>query len=229
MAIMSAKGPAAQQRRAQLKVGSMIVAPLSYRGRTLGVLTAMNLQGERDFTERHMDLVVALANQAAGAVENARLFEETNRLLNQMRKRASQIQQIIDMVPDGVVLLDGRRRIVQENVAAKEYLDVIPGRRVGQILTHLGGISTTDLLALPDEQEQRTLTVTTELGEEFEISVRPTRSDTTSLFLDDTSDSSEWVLVIRNLSQMSTRSSNQQLAAAEDGSRFARMARSLWS
>lgn len=223
------EGPAARQRREQLNIGSMIFAPLTYRGRTLGILTAMNRVGERDFTERHMDLVVALANQAAGAVENSRLFEETNRLLNQMRKRANQIQQIIDTVPDGVLLLDGRRRIVQENMAAREYLDLIPGRRVGQILTHLGGTPIIKLLTLPAGQDQHTITLTTDLQQEFEIFMRRTRAGTKPLFIDDASDSSEWVMVIHNMTQTPAQSQKEQRQSLQGTSRLARMARSLWS
>lgn len=222
------EGSAAWQRRVRMNVGSLVIAPLTYRGRTLGVLSALNRLGERDFTERHKDLVVALANQAAGAVENARLFDETNRLLTQMRKRAAQIQQIIDVVPDGVLLLDERRRIVQENSAAHEFLELLPGRRVGQILTHVGGIAVVDLLVLPEGEVQNRLILTTDRQSIFEVTARPLRATTSQIFANDEGATSEWVLTVRDITNILDTVNEQQPTQPESVGRLARMARSFW-
>lgn len=67
-----------QVRRLRLErnSGSIIVAPMQYRGRVLGTLTAINRLDQPDFTERDVEMVSIMANQTAAAVENARLFEE---------------------------------------------------------------------------------------------------------------------------------------------------------
>ncbi len=66
-----------QQRRIDTNCGSIIVAPLQYGSRLLGTITAINTPEDADFTEKDMDLVMAMANQTAVAIENARLYEET--------------------------------------------------------------------------------------------------------------------------------------------------------
>jgi diguanylate cyclase (GGDEF)-like protein len=57
-----------------------MVAPLSYAGKVFGVLTAINQAGDAEFGRHDLILHEAMANQAAIAIENARLFEEVQRL-----------------------------------------------------------------------------------------------------------------------------------------------------
>jgi len=75
------ESPEAQERRARRGSGSICVVPVQYRGRLLGTLTAVNRIDEPDFTQRHLDLMVGMASQAAMAIENARLFEQTRAAL----------------------------------------------------------------------------------------------------------------------------------------------------
>jgi PAS domain S-box-containing protein len=67
------EGIEVQRRRLETNCGDIIVVPLNYRGKTRGTLTAINRPEQRDFTEKDVDLMVALANQAAIAIENSRL------------------------------------------------------------------------------------------------------------------------------------------------------------
>ena len=48
--------------------------PLHYQNTILGTLTAINRPEERDFTKRDVALMMAMANQSAIAIENARLY-----------------------------------------------------------------------------------------------------------------------------------------------------------
>ncbi|MBU1751390.1 MAG: GAF domain-containing protein [Chloroflexi bacterium] len=73
------ESPDVQQRRAGTDCGAIIVTPLYHRGETLGTLTAINRADEPDFTQRDIDLMEALANQAVAAIRNAQLFEERTR------------------------------------------------------------------------------------------------------------------------------------------------------
>ena len=77
---------AVQQRRAATNCGAIIVVPLHYRGKTLGTLTAINRLDEPDFTQRDVELMVAMANQAAVAIENARLRQETEESLRELER-----------------------------------------------------------------------------------------------------------------------------------------------
>ena len=69
-------------RRMQNEAGPLIVVPLITKGAdgtstVIGTTTAINLPGQRKFTQRDADLLMALTTQAAAVIENLRLFEET--------------------------------------------------------------------------------------------------------------------------------------------------------
>ena len=81
-----------QKRRLETNSGSIIVVPVQYQTTTIGTLTAINLPQERDFDQKDLALLEALAGQTAIALENKRLLdaerartqelEETNRRLD---------------------------------------------------------------------------------------------------------------------------------------------------
>jgi|GEM_PF-2029629 len=72
-----------QQNRADNQFGSVIVVPLQYQKNILGTLTAVNRLDKPDFTQREVNLMVAMANQAAVAIVNTQLFEQTQVALAQ--------------------------------------------------------------------------------------------------------------------------------------------------
>ena len=74
------EGPLARARREATEDGAVMVAPLGYRGKIFGAITAVNRRDEPEFTNNDLTLLEAMANQAAMAIENARLFEEVERL-----------------------------------------------------------------------------------------------------------------------------------------------------
>jgi signal transduction histidine kinase len=60
---------------------TILSVPMKTRQRTVGVLSVYNKEGDKDgnggFTDRDADLATFFANQAAAAIENARLYEQT--------------------------------------------------------------------------------------------------------------------------------------------------------
>lgn len=64
-----------RQRRLETDCGSIMVVPLLYQGEVRGTVTAINRPAERDFTHKDVSLLMALANQAIVAIENANLMQ----------------------------------------------------------------------------------------------------------------------------------------------------------
>jgi PAS domain S-box-containing protein len=60
----------------ELRVGSYVCAPLTARGRTLGVLTLAMAESGRRYGQADLRLVEELARRAALAVDNARLYRD---------------------------------------------------------------------------------------------------------------------------------------------------------
>jgi signal transduction histidine kinase/DNA-binding response OmpR family regulator len=140
------EGPAAQKRREETSCGSIIVVPLLYRDKALGTMTAINRPDQRDFTERDMDLMMAFASQAAAALENARLIEESQRRANQLAGAAdvarhaaavtdpaSLLDVVVDLIQEqfgfrlaGVFLIDEMQDELYPAAATDDFWEIIP-------------------------------------------------------------------------------------------------------
>ncbi len=59
------------------KTRTIMSVPMKTRQRTVGVISIYNKRGGEPFTERDAELATLFANQAAVAIENARLYEQT--------------------------------------------------------------------------------------------------------------------------------------------------------
>ncbi|MCP4540799.1 MAG: PAS domain S-box protein [Chloroflexi bacterium] len=81
--------------------------------------------------------------------EQKRVEEERERLTAQISEQARQMEQILATVPEGVLLLDAERRILQANPVAEGDLAVLTGATVGDTLTHLGGRPLAEFLTSP--------------------------------------------------------------------------------
>lgn len=95
---------------------SVLCAPLQARGRTLGVVYVDNRFQKGVFTQEDLDLLVAFANQAALAIDNARLFSGLeNAKLYQ--------DSIFASVASAIITLDPGGRIQAFNSAAERMLN----------------------------------------------------------------------------------------------------------
>jgi len=68
---------------------SVVCVPLKIRNKTIGVLEVLNKRSEQGFDSEDLGLVITTANQAAIAIENARLYQS----LREERDRIIQVQE----------------------------------------------------------------------------------------------------------------------------------------
>ncbi|HEY9527041.1 MAG TPA: GAF domain-containing protein, partial [Anaerolineales bacterium] len=80
---------------------SGIYVPLFQRSKFLGIIALENLDHENAFTESDLRLLTTLANSMSVALENARLFDETQRLLKETEERNAELA-IINSVQEGL-------------------------------------------------------------------------------------------------------------------------------
>ena len=83
------------------KPETMMCAPLMARGHTIGLLSVYRDQSQGVFSQIDLDLLVALARQAASAIENARLYEDAQRQAKES-EATSEILSIISSTPSNV-------------------------------------------------------------------------------------------------------------------------------
>lgn len=65
---------------------SILAVPMTLSGKTIGMLSAQSYQ-PNVYTEEDLQILSTLANQAAVAVQNGRLFKETQRLAQELEQR----------------------------------------------------------------------------------------------------------------------------------------------
>ena len=70
---------------------SRLDVPMIVGGEALGGISLQNVDSENVFTESDMRLLQTLANSMGGALENAYLFDETQRLLKETEQRAVEL------------------------------------------------------------------------------------------------------------------------------------------
>lgn len=83
----------AYMKQANLKTRMLL--PMNFKGQILGLIELEDSRVERIFTRQEISLAQLLANQAAGAIENARLFErleeERNLLARRVQERTAEL------------------------------------------------------------------------------------------------------------------------------------------
>ena len=115
--------------------------------------------------------------------------EERSELLAKIQDQADHTQQIIDTVPEGMVLLGGDQKVVSANRLGREYLALLSDADVGDALVQLGGTELSSLLNPPQDQAWHEVS---QGGKFFEIVVEPMVSGDQSF---------GWVMVIREVTQ----------------------------
>ena len=80
---------------------SMVFVPMVVAGQARGLISLMNIEREHAFSESDVRLLETLANSMSVSLENARLFNETQRLLKETEQRAAELQ-IINSVQEAL-------------------------------------------------------------------------------------------------------------------------------
>lgn len=113
---------------------SILCVPLKAKGALIGVIYADNKVREGLFTERERSLLSGFANQAAVALENARLFESVRNTLDEVTDLKNLMEDVFASIASGVITADAQGSITLVNRAAEKIL----GRARDDLLgTHL--------------------------------------------------------------------------------------------
>ncbi len=99
---------------------SILAVPLIVRGETIGAVYCDNSVLTSVFKESELNLLTAFANQAAVALENARLFEAARAQIAAIREMRDLVDSVFDSVISGLITLDGRDSVTAFNRAAEE-------------------------------------------------------------------------------------------------------------
>jgi PAS domain S-box-containing protein len=111
---------------------SILCTPLSIRDHSIGVIYADNRVQSGIFVDADRDLLTAFANQAAVAIENARLFQQIRRQLADITELKNLQDDVFESMASGVITIDLDDRISLYNRAAERIMGVPAARVLNQ-------------------------------------------------------------------------------------------------
>jgi len=101
---------------------SILCVPLIVKKDSIGVIYADNRIRSGLFTQKELDLLVAFANQAAVAIDNARLFASVRRTLAEVTELKNFMDNVFASMASGVITADIEERVLLCNRAAAAIL-----------------------------------------------------------------------------------------------------------
>ena len=145
-----------QESIVQFNLRSILCVPLKVKNELIGVLYTDNRFQTGIFTDKEKDLLTAFANQAAVAIENARLFSSLKQTLAEVTQLKNLMDNVFASIASGVITANVQEKITLANRAAESILgsraeDLI-GRSLDEVLAdfskdirpHLAVIRQTD-------------------------------------------------------------------------------------
>ncbi|MBN1147722.1 MAG: GAF domain-containing protein [Anaerolineales bacterium] len=114
-------------------VYTIIYVPLIVQERVIGVLEVDNRHSRKSFSDYHVTLVSALADYAAIAIENSRLYSRSELERNKL-------ETILKGIEESVIVVDHDRRVILINHKALDAFKVeeknLIGKRIREVLNH---------------------------------------------------------------------------------------------
>jgi PAS domain S-box-containing protein len=124
-----------------LVLRSILCVPLLVKGRLTGMVYADNRLQTALFGKREQELVQAFANQAAIAIENARLFNSVQTSLAEITAAQNLIDNVFASIASGVITTDEQELIQTINATAQRVLGLpeenLVGRSLWDVMPHL--------------------------------------------------------------------------------------------
>ncbi|HSQ39517.1 MAG TPA: ATP-binding protein, partial [Anaerolineales bacterium] len=145
------------------------------------------------------NLYSALALSRRRLEERRKAEQERERLFTRVQEQARQVQQVMDTVPEGVLLLNEEGRVLSANRLGQQDLHALAGVSIGGVLTQLEGRPLAELLTAPPHDLWHELETDTR---SFQVLAKPISGDERS---------EGWVLVMRDVThQRKTEQRAQQ-------------------
>lgn len=126
---------AAQESVIAFNLRSILCVPLKIKGEIIGVIYADNRIRAGLFTESEKNILTAFANQAAVAIENARLFESVKFSLMEVSELKNLMEDVFSSIASGVITTDMDGRITLTNRAAGAILGISRSEMMGCLVS----------------------------------------------------------------------------------------------
>ena len=127
----------AQESVVAYSLRSILCVPLKVKNELIGLIYADNRIRSGIFTENERDLLTAFANQAAVAIENARLYSSLKHTLAEVTELKNLMDNIFASIASGVITADIENQITLCNRAAENILGSAASDLIGHPLNEV--------------------------------------------------------------------------------------------
>ncbi len=168
----------AHESIATFGIHSVMCAPLLVRGRGVGIVYVDSRSQTHLFGAEHLDLLAALCNQAAIAIDNAQLIADLRQRIREISAMKSYTDDIFASIASGVITTDTLGAVTAFNRAAERILDLSGERALGrpyrEVLAGLGDEPLAEIVRRAADEGETTLgyTIEREMPTRGDITVR---------------------------------------------------------
>lgn len=133
-----------QESIAAHNLRSILCVPLKVRDQVTGVIYTDNRIRSGLFTHKELDLLTGFSNQAAVAIENARLYDSVLQTLAEVTELKNLMDNVFSSMASGVLTADIQERILLCNQAAERILGMVSidviGKDINQVFPPLTSV-----------------------------------------------------------------------------------------
>jgi PAS domain S-box-containing protein len=169
------------------EISSLIASPISVGQNLLGSMAILHAQVSA-FTDAHLDLLQSICHQVGLALSNARRYQDINRLADLLVIEQNRLEDLIEMLPVGVLLLDSEHRLLVANPLGSEILTVLSPDYADNVVTYLGDVLLTDLLKVGNTTLPQEISINNPQFGIYEIQTLPIGGE-----------SVQWVITLRDV------------------------------
>ena len=145
---------AGQESIIAFNLRSILCVPLKVKNDLIGVIYADNRIRSGIFSETELDLLTAFANQAAVALDNARLFSSLRKTLEEVIELKGLMDNIFASIASGVITADIQNQVTLCNRAAESILGHASNELLGLRLEDIMPTFAPELQSRLDEVHQ---------------------------------------------------------------------------
>lgn len=172
---------------------SILCVPLKVKGELTGVIYCDNRIHTGVFSDTEKEVVVAFANHAAVALENARLFDSLRGTLAEVTQLKNLMENVFASIASGVITADLTHQISLCNKAARTILGRLDDELVGHNLREflpstIGALAASDIFHQIEMVEQQNTHI---VGKEYNFPLSQRGNVSLSLNLSPLKDDSE--------------------------------------
>jgi putative nucleotidyltransferase with HDIG domain len=135
----------------KFKTRNLICVPVKVREKVIGVLEAINREGEEGFNQVDLSLFISLADQVAIALDNSRLYQELEEMFFQTQESLADAIEKRDPYTGGHT-----RRVTAYSLAIGQHLQLKPLEmkwlKIASVLHDIGKIGIEDRILRKPEQ-----------------------------------------------------------------------------